>query len=122
MKLSEFNRDSALLNRPGAIDIDVATRVGPEIVKRVNELDMLCKFMPNNAAMIAKLTEFKELMNQTTPVSSNVLEQLKVAEMYSSLLPEYGNGTWAVVSRNLQEQGYDKPTVDEMIDRAILAV
>lgn len=122
MKLTEFSLEAALSNRPSAIDLDVTARLGPEITKHIEALETLLKIMPNSSAMISKLYELKEVMARSMPAGINVLEQAKVIGLYSSLYPQFKESTWWAVSKELKEQGYEKATIDSMIDKTISLV
>lgn len=120
MQLKEFTK-SSLINQPDKIDLDVASRLGPAIEKNISLLERMCKLMPNSNELLVKLAEFKELISRSTP-SSNVLEKQKVIDLYSSLHPQFGEATWAMVANQLKEAGYDKATIDFMIDGSITLI
>lgn len=122
MKLTEFNLEAGLSNRPSAVDLDVTARLGPEISRHIEALETLLKIMPNSSTMISKLYELKEVMAGSMPAGVNVLEQAKVIGLYSSLYPKFGESTWWAVSKELKEQGYEKSAIDSVIDQTVSLV
>lgn len=120
MQLKEFTK-SSLSNQPDKIDLDVISRLGPAIEKNLSLLERMFKLMPNANELLEKLTEIKELVVRSSP-SSNVLEKQAIIDLYSSLHPQFGEATWAMVATQLKEQGYNKAIIDSMIDSSIALV
>lgn len=59
----------------GGLDLDVANRLGPTVLKHIVSLETLSKLLPNTAEICAKLEELKHAFETSVSLQSNVLEK-----------------------------------------------
>lgn len=71
MKLQNLSENT---NTVG-LDLDVATRLGPTILKHLIALSTLSKLLPNSSLLQTKLDELKQDFETCVSLSSNVLEK-----------------------------------------------